>query len=287
MNNKEIPTRVKTNTKEIGFSEINRDFSSTEYGHQLASNVRYDRYKPSNMSNPEWEHLLGVDVNNLKHLRLTYGLARQFIKYSIDLPISSEESNNNEEQLTPKEQEDILLASIVHDWAEAVVGDHSYDLKTLKEEDVEFEELKNLTDSIYKKNNKELLNRINYVTDTIIKDPNSKLGKIFNAVERIGYLRTSLRSWEKSKDASGDLKTNLEWLTNNVFLNQISKLIQYSEIYPAVGLYLKENKELINDAFNNLSDNIFSKYSSNEIVEKTKQFKMAQKGWQEYYQKII
>lgn len=280
MKKEEISSGTKLNTGEVKFGKIHNDFSSTEYGHQLSDSIRYDRYKPNSITNDEWEYLLGVDVNNLKHLKLTYGLTRQFIKYSINLSVSPEEP------ISQEDQENLLLAAIVHDWAEAVVGDRMYDLKTLSEEDTEFEELKKMTYGMYGKNNNELLARINYVTDTVIKDRDTKLGKIFNAIERIGYLRTALRSWQKSKDVSGDLKTGLEWLINNVFSNQISILIKYSETYPAVALYLKENRELINDAFNNLSDDIFFKYAPEEIEDKRKQFNLAQKNWQEYCQKF-
>ena len=281
MNKKEIPTSIRSDTNKVGFGQINSDFASSKYGKKLADEIRYDRYKPKGVTNAEWENLLGVDVNNLKHLRLTYGLTRQFIRHSSDLS-SSSKTEIKEIQLTLEEQENLLLAAIVHDWAEAIVGDISYDLKTLKEESVEFEELKKIAGDIYGEDNKKLLIRINYVTDTIIKDSNTKIGKIFNIIERVGYLRMALRAWQKSKEVNDNLKTNLEWMTSNVFLNQISKLIQYSETYPAVALYLEKNTKLINDAFDNLSNEAFSKYNPSEIEEKTKQFKEAHKNWQEY-----
>lgn len=274
MAKEKIPTGIESNSGQIEFSKINQDFSATQHGHQLAGGVRYDRYKPSNMKNIEWERLLGVDVNNLKHLQLTYGLTRQFIKYS------------EEAKLTLQEQEDLLLAAIVHDWAEAIVGDKSYDLKTASQEDTEFQELKKMLGDIYGQNDSGLLARINHVTDTIIKDRNTKLGKIFNTVERVGYLRTGLFAWQKSKENGGDLKTGLEWLTNNVFLNQISTLIEYSKIYPAVTMYLKEKKDFINDAFNNLPDDVFKKYTPEEVDKQKSKFELGKKDWQEYYQKL-
>jgi len=286
MKNMEVPVSIKSDNKDVGFGEINNEFSSTEYGQKLVNSVRWDRYKPSDVPNIEWEKLLGVDANNFKHLRLTYGIARQFIKYSDQLSDSLKDEELEDHQLNQKEQEDLLLAAIVHDWAEAVTGDHSYDLKTQKDEETEFEEFKKLTGTIYK-DKEELLSRINFVTDTIIKDTDSKLGKMFNIIERVGYLRTGLRSWEKTKETSGDLKVNLEWLTSNVVANQISKLIQYSETYPAVALYLKENRELINDAFNNMPDDAFSRYSPTEIGDKTEQFKTAKEKWVEYCGKQV
>jgi len=60
---------------------------------------------------------LGADVNNLTHLTLTYGLARSFV-------LHQEEADPN--FLTNQEKETLLTAALIHDWAEAIVGDLSW-----------------------------------------------------------------------------------------------------------------------------------------------------------------
>lgn len=286
--NREIPDGIESGSKKVEFGKIHRDFSSTEFGHKLADNIRYERYKPDITTNQEWEKILGVDVNNLKHLKLSYGLARQFIRYSTETPSISINKDLSEEALNTKEQEDLLLAAIVHDWAEAIVGDTSYDLKSKIQEDKEYEELKKMTHGMFNEGDDELLNRIHFVIDTVIKDTNTKLGKMFNAIERIGYLRTALRSWRESKQAEPalELQKGLHWLTSNVLSGQITKLLEYSKIYNPVKVFLKENRELINDAFNNLPDEVFKNYKPEEVEEKRKQFKLAQAQWREFYSSI-
>ncbi len=192
-----IPFGIKSGLEELKFDQIYRDFSETEYGETLAGNIRYGRYKPESVTNEEWELLLGPDVNNLKHLHLTYELTRQFVR---DL----------KETLTDQEKEDLLLTAIVHDWAEAIVGDHTYDLKTADIETQELVEIKKMTAGMYGEDNESLVQRIHIVTDTILKDTDSKLGKMFNAVERVGYLRTALRAWRAQTEKTGELKLGRE-----------------------------------------------------------------------------
>jgi hypothetical protein len=286
MNKNEMPTGIGSGYKKVKFSQIYNDFSSTEYGQKLASNSRYERYKPSSLTKEEWEKILGVDVNNLKHLKLSYGLARQFIRYSTDSHGPTNEVSE-EQTLTKKEQEDLLLAAIVHDWAEAVVGDISYDLKSKAQEEKEYEELKKMTHGMFKEGDSDLLDRIHFVTDTVIKDTSTKLGKMFNSIERIGYVRTALRAWQASKNSAPELQNGLEWLTNNVFSGQITKLIEYSVAYNPVKVFLKENRDLINDAFNNISNESFLNYKKpEEREEKMKQFKTTQAKWQEFCSRI-
>ena len=49
-------------------------FSETEYGQQLAGKIRYEKYNLAKLSNREWISALGMDVNNLWHMMITYSL---------------------------------------------------------------------------------------------------------------------------------------------------------------------------------------------------------------------
>lgn len=279
MNKREIPIDLSADSKKVAFNKIHDDFSETEYGQKLAGNARYDRYKPEDVTLAEWERLLGVDVNNLKHLKLSYGMARQFIKYTEEL---SPDQGEKKIELTTKEKEDLLLAATIHDWAEAIVGDVSYDFKTKEHEEKEYAELKKMAGGILGENSDELIARIANVTDTVIKDTNSKLGKIFNMIERVGYVRTALRAWEQSKSEGGDLQTCLQWITYNILCTQILKLVQSSETYPAVAHYLRENKYSIDDAFENMPDSVSKKFSHDDEIIKRSQMTQSRKVWQEF-----
>ena len=287
MNREEIPTTIESDSGTIDFGQIHRDFSQTKYGEILLRNIRWARFKPEKTTNEQWNKLLGADVNNLKHLQLTYGLARQFINYNYGVQLST--THGLSVTLTKKEKEDLLLAATVHDWGEAIIGDINYDFKTKENEEEESEHLKKIAQEIYRGKNKELAERIELVIDDVIKDPDTKLGKIFNVIEKIGYLRTALNAWNKSRDeVDEDLKTNLRWLVAGAFPRLIIEFIEHSKIYPAVTLYLKENKEIIEEIFNGLPEEIFSKFESEQIkAQKKEKYEQSKKAWQDYYQKLI
>ena len=213
---KEIPVGVNIGDEVVRFGQIHRAFAVTEHGQKLARSTRYDRYKPDGITNEKWERVLGVDVNNLKHLQLTYGLTRRFIEYTANPSRLWQKAVSAQAQFTPEEQEDLLLAATVHDWAEAVVGDKMFDLKTRAEEDEELAVLQTMVQNLYRREEAQvIILRIDNVINTVIKDRNTKLGRAFNAIERVGYLRTALRAWQKSREADEELRTGLQWLTNN------------------------------------------------------------------------
>ena len=286
MNEGKIPTKINSGTEEeTDFRDIYSDFASTVYGQILNKNARYIPYKPESVSNQEWEKLLGVDINNLKHLKLSYGITRQFIRYFNTHSESMEESRA-EGVLTEKEQEDLLLTAIVHDWAEAIVGDIPFDQKTKAHGKEEYRKLKEMARNMFKGKNDALLERINNIADKVIDHTETKLGSIFNAIERLGYVRTALRAWQASKNSPKELQIHLYWLTVNVLPNQLAKLIEYSKLYYPVKLFLQENQELIQNALNNLPEDAFQKYKPEEVEGKRKLFEEGRKKWFEFKETI-
>lgn len=279
------PTGININGTNVGFDQIHRGFSGTDYGKRLSGRTRYDRYKPEGLSNEEWVSLLGADVNNLEHMRLTYGMTRQFIKYNEEPLATWAGSVPEEARLTQHEKEDLLLAATIHDWGEAVVGDKMFDLKQATDDTREMEVLHEMTQGLYgEEENAEFLGRIETILRDVLQNKQSKLGKAFNAVERVGYLRTGLLAWDRSKSLGGDqqeLVTGLNWLTNNVLLNQIPTLLDYAKLYPAVDTFLKENNERISSAFNSLPEAVFNKYDANEAESKRTAFETAKRRWNE------
>jgi hypothetical protein len=251
----------------------------------LEENTRYDRYKPEEIYNREWVKLLGADVNNLEHMSLTYGLTRQFIKYNENPPATWDGPGPEDARFNQQEKEDLLLTATVHDWGEAVVGDKMYDLKKDSDEEEELEVMQKITQGLYgEEESAELAGRIKTVLTDVLPNRKSKLGKAFNAIERVGYLRTGLRAWDVSNSLDQDkqeLKTGLQWLTNNVLLNQISTLVDYAQSYPAVDAYLKQNADRISSAFDNLPESVFDKYDAHEVAGNKAKFESAKAKWQE------
>ncbi|MDX9971090.1 MAG: HD domain-containing protein [Candidatus Gracilibacteria bacterium] len=131
-------TRQKTTINPVmanRIMEIFQNFCNSDDGKILNSQVRYERYKPTTVSNERWIKILGADVNNLNHMRLTYGLTRIFLEKQ------KGKFSNDEVNI-------LLLTSIIHDIAEAKIGDISYDQKTDSDENEESKIATNLFQTI-------------------------------------------------------------------------------------------------------------------------------------------
>lgn len=265
---RKIPTSIKLNGNTYRFIDIYGKFSTSKYGKKLERCIRWKRYNTGNLTNAKWEKLLGPDANNLKHLKLTYDQTREFIARSM---------------FSTKEQEDLLLGAIIHDWAEAVIGDLTFDLKTEAGRNAEYRALKKIAEEIFpEERHKKFLERMQKIIYEVVSDGERKLGKAFNAIERIGYLTTGIRAWRESKKAKGETKNGLLWLANNVLSGQVIKLIEYSEIYPAVFEELKKNASIINSAYASIPENSFYNYPKSEKIKKIKQLNLARQNWEKW-----
>jgi len=280
---KKIPDGIKLKGRILKFIDIHRAFSATKYGKKLGKCIRWERYKAKNITNAKWEKILGPDANNLKHLRITYDLTRKFISQSIYPPPPRRKRIPLQAKFNIREQEDLLLAAIIHDWGEAIVGDITVDLKTKAGENKEYDALKKIVKEIFEeKENRKILERAYKVIDEIISNRESKSGKAFNAVERMGYLVTCLRAWQKGKNSGGSIKNSLLWIVNNVLSGQMIKLIEYSKIYPGVAVYLRTHRRVINEAYKNLPDSIINNYKIKERNKKRKQLKLERESWNKF-----
>ncbi|MBP6994150.1 HD domain-containing protein [Candidatus Woesebacteria bacterium] len=270
-----IPKSFRPGSQEVGFSDVHTIFKNANYGKKLAHSVRYDQYRPSSMTKEQWTRMLGADVNNLEHMRLTYGLTRQFIRYCNDAP----EGQTRELTFSHEEQEDLLLTAIVHDWGEAVVGDITFDKKTDIDEAEEQTSIQRIISELFPET-PDIRTRIHKVVTDVLPNRESKLGKAFNAIERIGYLRTGLNALGSLEEVEEENKDNLRWLTNNVLLNQIPTLLKYSEIYPPIRAFLSMNNVRVSQAFENANqDEVYDKYSEDDREPKKRSFQAAHEQW--------
>lgn len=264
----------------LRFSKIHRDFAGTEHGEVLAGQIRYSRYKPESISNEEWIDLLGRDVQNLQHMPLTYGLARQFLRHSkYFAEHDGEVEDTSEYSFTRREEEDLLLAAIWHDQAESIVGDYMVDQK---QDDHEAEEIKAMGEIIkkYYGEIEGLADRLKHIKDEIVFNRETRLGKVFNMIERVGYLRTGLRAFEKSQEVDDpELRQGLQWLSNNVLLNQVNALLDYAHENPAVREFLVANRDRITAAFEHLPENLFDLYREDEIEDNKGKYHSAKERW--------
>lgn len=217
---------------------LHESFGKSDEGKEMKTRVRYALYKPANVSNEEWERLLGADVNNFEHLRLTYGLTRVFLLRDLE-NFSLDQANV------------LLLTAIVHDWAEAITLDITADKKTAEDEEKEALVTKELFDLFFSEAEDVVLpNEVHKV----IFDKEHELFPVFNAVERIGYMRTAINAWKARNRGGENISVNLEWLIGNVLGNQIPALLNYSARFPQVLEYIDRNLNVIKEMFLKISD---------------------------------
>lgn len=225
------------------------------------------------MSNGRWEELLGADVNNLNHLPLTYGLSKSMVRNLRNLQPGL---------LNPREEEILQIAALIHDWAEAIIGDINYNDKTLEDEAEEMMHLAAILDQYYGEDVGDL--RIKMLDDmAVVKDPNSKLGRIFNTIERVGYVRTALRASEHVHSGTAvECENALRWLAVDVLGNHPPVLIERSKQYAPVGLYLRNQAAVINRAFYGALTETFANYEPHEQQAKEAAFIASHEAWQTF-----
>jgi 5'-deoxynucleotidase YfbR-like HD superfamily hydrolase len=204
----------------------------TAFHEQLHDNVRYERYMDGE-SNEEWVELLGSDVLFATHPYATLAIVNRIIE---------------QENISNTDAVKLRTAALIHDWGELKIdgkgiGDISYSHKTSEHEEVEHDIFKQVTAHIPTDIQRHFLG----IYAGIIHNRESMLGKIFNAAERIGYLKTALRAYN---GVDGQRIKNWRGLVGNVFSYQIEPLIAFAENYPSVKLFLHTNKELIDEILN-------------------------------------
>lgn len=256
--------------------EIHKEFEKTDFGQTLAGRVRYERYKPVDATNERWTKLLGADVNNLTHLTLTYGLTQDFIRTTGKL---------QPDYLNVEDEELLQVAALIHDWAEAIVGDVSFGDKTAENEKEEQAAFESHLAEFYTGDATELVNR---ARREVVFDHTgeSKLGKVFNAIERVGYLRTALRATTHVLNGDApDCDSGLRWLVADVFSQQPTVLMEYAETFLPIKQYLQNQSEMISRAFaltEHGGDTVFDNYPPEQREIKRSQFGQSYLAWQNW-----
>jgi 5'-deoxynucleotidase YfbR-like HD superfamily hydrolase len=208
--------------------EIHKKFKKSKYGQKLAGEIRFSCFKPEHISNEEWVKILGADVQNLYHMDLMKGFTKALLEQASDV--------------SEFEKEILIALAQIHDWAEAIVGDKAKPKITKEDEEKEKIAFEDLLEEF------QIDNPDRKIILTIIYDTNSRLFKIFKEIEEMGYLRTALIAWQKSKTAQDSkTKQNLIDLATCVTSAQIPSLIEKSKNTSQIAYFLEQNAETIND----------------------------------------
>lgn len=245
-----LPTTIQIAGHDRSFIDLYRDFALSSHGQKLIGKIRFERFKPDSVDSDQWKSLLGADVDNLRHEKLSIGIARQFVRHCHAPDQRYWQDAVGEDAIFTLPEQAILFATAAkHDEPEAILSDISFDQKTDDDHDEEMIVMRQMLAESLKDENvsQHILEILND------KKGETKLGRAFNAIERIGYLRTGLTAWSQSRLADNEiLQRGLEGLTNNVLINQTEKLLRYAGIYPAVRTFLAVNADRITDAFRSL-----------------------------------
>lgn len=246
-----LPQSIQINGKPHDFNKIFIKFSKTKYGDTLKSNIRFSEFKPENISNEKWIELLGKDVSNLYHLYVSLIITKEFIT-NCKNPFYKENKTISPEVLfTDEEKKYLLFTSVTHDWAEAIIGDIPLTSKKETDEDKEMKILRELYHQVLGEGKEgDELEHLAFQVKNILTDRSTKLGKAFNAIERIGYLKTAMRSWYLSKHLEDEIaKKRIERLAVRVVTIHHPKLFEYATLYPAVLSYLHYRRKPLGDIF--------------------------------------
>lgn len=252
---------LETSQGELRAIDAHRLFSASEYGKSLAGKPRWDMQRPEHISPEVWSHILGKDADNLEHMVITHNITEHFLKRDDgSLGIGDDERNI------------LRIAAICHDWGESYNpstgkgGDISFELKTPDDIKEEVETFNDVFDHIFGETDV----KTRFLIEATIFKKDSKLGMIFDAIERIGYLRTAIIAYEASKKTDDViLKGNLEWLSAGTLSNQILSLMEYAADYTPVREYLEAIAPSINEMFDHIDVSVFSDHGQTQKEKET------------------
>ncbi|MFA5135870.1 MAG: HD domain-containing protein [Patescibacteria group bacterium] len=234
---------------------------------QLENSLRYERFVVDETVQ-DWRMLLGDDVIALTHPYRTAKVAEKCIKSDME----------NHLKLSKKEQLLLYTACYVHDFGELFighegVGDITFEKHNSDHMNIEKDIFSKLLATLADNPQKSLIKSAYY--DVVMKKT-TKVGAVFDIVERIGYLETGLRAFV---GVAGKRIKNWKGLTGNVLSNQIKPLLAYSEKYPFIGRLLKKYQKTITSAFKETISGDVPQDKNNEKSFDSQKLQMNYESW--------
>lgn len=232
----------------VAFEEIYELFANSPYGQKLRGAIRFGAYKPKEVTNEEWVEVLGPDVDNLEHLLVTLGIARDFIRLGESPHESWIRENKDSIAFDEGEKEMLCLMAVIHDWGESVVGDILWHRKTSAHEEEELKAVLRIIDELCNgKYENGLLEKMRQAIETVFYKGEEKLSRAFNVVEHVGYGRTAIRAWEKHSLCDSSLSHSLSGIAAKLIENYLPDWRGKAEVYPAMHYFLLTNERLIHE----------------------------------------
>jgi len=258
------------------YQTVEQLFRSSTHGETLSQKLRYDKYRHPSVSHKQWIDLLGRDVNNLEHLSLTRGIALGFVRYS---------QEHQPDLLTDDEAATLPLIASIHDWGEAITGDISFGDKTADNDVEEAHALDVVATEIYANNQPpELLDAAKAVV--FDHEGQSKLGKIFFAIECLGYMRTAVNAANHVSDQTcpDEQVAGMQWLYTDVVSNVMVTMLGHAKEYAVVHAALMANADKIDQTFDLIAshDDVFDNYDDLKRLGKVEAVFNARTAWEQF-----
>ena len=258
--------------------DVHYAFAETEHGRYLGSKVRWEKYKPADVTNERWRKLLGVDADNLHHGKLMGTMARSFAR-QMNAAIPG--------YFNLVEGAVFELGGHIHDWGEAdpTTGDVSFSDKVI--DDTERERLicEAHINRYFPDETAAIYPLLHQALTEVIYTEDTKLGQAFNAIERVGYMRTGLRAARHVVEGTApDCHEGLRWLTTDTLTNQPLALIDRAGVYPPVNDYITGQKDRISEAFGIVIANpdVFLNYGEQKRRGKQMAFETNYQAWRQW-----
>jgi hypothetical protein len=245
-------------------------FADTEHGQELAGRGRWQRFNVAGLDTAEWQGLLGADVNNLLHMHVTYGIARRFLdRYD-----------------GPEVDEGLIkLAAITHDVGECIIGDIPFPDKTDDDEAAEKAAIQERMEAFFPGLDEPMVENLTEAFETVVFDKNSKEGRLFNAVEHMGYLRMALLARKRAERVTDpNVRAGLRWLVTDVLIRQPIVLSMYASDYRPVHDFLSANAHTITRAYMEAENGDFKLYDAAAQSDHISDFNVQRATWLQWQQ---
>ena len=223
----------KVDEKDLTQDEFIDILRNSCYGQILINENRFGKLKPLDASVNVWTEKLGRHGNNFDHMLQTRDEAKQMMA---NLPTAKENKLKVE------------VASLSHDIHEAITGDKAHPDMTKEDRDQEKKvSAEVLSDILF--DDLDYVERQKLIQDVqeIAFDETTELGRLFNAIEILGYTNAAINAWNCLTDEQSDLETALRVLAHRVIPFHLPELINYSKEYPYLEEFLQENSDIISD----------------------------------------
>lgn len=209
--------------------QLYRDLGQNEYGQILQDNVRFGRFKPDDIDNETWVHVLGKDVNNLEHMEHTAGITAWYIF----------ESERLGYPMRREDQATLMMTAWTHDFAEAIDGDIPDPHKVHSEEEHAKERRSWLRVMGSVSSTPELMG----VAIFPVMFGEVDIARDFRAIEVIGYHDTALKAREQAHAMELDKKAP-DQITPEEASLYLALVKLYIEVAPNSVKQLKQFKDL-------------------------------------------